>query len=91
MFANEFCAKLKHLSTDHIFTMSLFESSLMIKLLIASTEKLPFESNFPVIKGKSDDNVLPLFINEHCFPKKELKISLFSLKSAINLLSRKTG
>ena len=38
-------------------------------------------------KEKSDGNVLPLSINEHCFAKKELNISLFSLKSVINLLS----
>ena len=44
-----------------------------------------------MIKGKSDSSVLPLSINEHCFPNKELKILLFSLKSVINLLSCKCG
>ena len=59
--------------------------------LISSTEKSTSESDFFVIKGKSDGNALPLSINEHCFAKKELKISLFSLKSVINLLSWKSG
>ena len=44
-----------------------------------------------MIKRKSDGNVLPLSISEHCFSKKELKIWLFSLKSVINLLSLKSG
>ena len=65
---------------------ALFESSLLM-FLISSTEKSTSESDFSVIKGKSDGNVLPLSINEHCFAKKEFNISLFSLKSVINLLS----
>ena len=68
---------------------ALFESGLLI--LICSTKKSTSESDFSVIKGKSDSNVLPLSINELCFPKKELKILLFSLKSVINLLSCKCG
>ena len=70
---------------------ALFESSLLIMFLISSNEKSTSESDFSVIKGKSDGNVLPLSINEHCFAKKELRISLFSLKSVINLLSWKSG
>ena len=35
------------------------------------------QSRLSLIKGKSDRNVLPLSVNEHCFAKKELKISLF--------------
>ena len=58
--------------------------------LISSIEKSTSDSDFSVIKGKSDGNVLPLSINEHCFAK-ELKISLFSLKSVIMLLSGKVG
>ena len=53
---------------------ALFESSLLIMFLIFSTEKSTSESDFSVDKGKSDGNVLPLSINEHCFAKKELKI-----------------
>ena len=61
--------------------------------LISSTKKSTSTSNndFSEIKGKSDDNVLPSSVNEHCFAKKELEISLFSLKSVINLLSAKSG
>ena len=70
---------------------ALFESSLLIMFLISSTEKLTSERDFSVIKVKSHSNVLPLLINEHCFTKKEFKISLFSMKSVINLLSWKSG
>ena len=70
---------------------TLFESSLLIMFLISSTEKSIFAGYFSLIKGKSDGNVLPLAINEHCFAKKELKVLLFSLKSVINLLSWKSG
>ena len=67
---------------------ALFESSLLM-FLISSTEKSTSESDFSVIKGKSDGNVLPLSINEHCLAKKELKISLVSLKSVINYYREK--
>ena len=40
--------------------------------LISSTEKSTSESDFSVIKGKSDGNALPLSISEHCFTKKDL-------------------
>ena len=70
---------------------SLFESSLLIMFLISSTKKSTSEDDFFGIKGKSDGIVLLLSINKHCFAKKELKISLFSLKSVINLLSWKSG
>ena len=36
-------------------------------------EKSTTKSSFSVIKGKSDGNVLPLSIHEHCFAKKEFK------------------
>ena len=49
--------------------------------LISSVKKSTSESDLSVIKGKSDGNALPLSINERCFAKKELKISLFSFKS----------
>ena len=67
-------------------SLALFESSLLM-FLISSTEKSASESDLFMIKGKSDGNVLQLSINEHCFAKKELKISLFSLKSVMNLSS----
>ena len=70
---------------------ALFRSSLLMMFLIPYIENSTSESDFSVIKGKSDGNVLPLSINEHCFAKKELKISLFSLTSMINLLSWKSG
>ena len=73
-FTNGFFTYFEHANTDHIVT---------IMFLISSTEKSTSESDFSVIKGKSDCNVLPLSINEHCFAKKELKILLFSLKSVI--------
>ena len=34
-------------------------------------EKSTSESDFSVIKGKSDSNVLPLSINERCFAKND--------------------
>ena len=46
----------------------------MMMFLISSTEKSTSESDFSVIKGKSDGNVLPLSINEHYFAKKEFLI-----------------
>ena len=49
-------------------------------ILISSVEKSTFESDFSVMKGKSDGIVLPLSISEHCFAKKELQISLFPSK-----------
>ena len=70
---------------------ALFESSLLMMFLISSTEKSTSESDFSVIKGKNHGNVLQLLTNEHCITKKELKISLFSLKSVINLLPWKSG
>ena len=42
--------------------------------LISSTEKSTSESDFSVIKGKSDGNVLQLSISEHYFAKKEFLI-----------------
>ena len=90
-FTNGFITKFKHANTDHFVTMSLiFESSLLM-LLISSIENSISDSDLSVIKGKSDGNMLPLSINEHCFTKQELKFSLFFLKSVINLLSRKSG
>ena len=70
---------------------ALFESSLLIMFLISFTEESTPESDFFVIKGKSDGNVLPLSTNEHCFTKKEFKILFLSLKSVTNLLSWKYG
>ena len=43
------------------------------------------------MKGMSEGNVLPLSVNEHCLANEELKVSFFSLKSVINLISRKSG
>ena len=75
---------LSHNLSMRIMTISWpwasFESSLLIMFLIFSIEKLTSESDLPVINRKSNGNVHPLSINEHCFAKKELKISLFSLK-----------
>ena len=68
---------------------ALLERSLLMMFLISFTDKSTSESDFSVTKGKSDGNVLPLSINEHSFAKKELNISLFSLKSVTNLLSWK--
>ena len=83
-----------HNSSMRILVISspwaLFESSLLIMFMISSTEKAPSESDFSVIKGKSDGNVFLLSINKHCFAKKEWKISLFSVKSVVNLLSWKS-
>ena len=70
---------------------ALLETNLLIMFLISSIEKSTAESDLYVTKGKIDGNVLLLLIYEHCFAKKDLKISLFSLKSAINLLSWKNG
>ena len=76
---------------------ALFESNFLIMFLISSAEKSTSESDFSVIKGKRDGNVLPLSINveyqiiKYCFAKKELKILLFSLNPMINLLSWKSG
>ena len=55
--------------------------------LISSTKKSTSESDFSVMEGKTDGNVLALSLNEHFFTKKELKILLFPFKSVINLLS----
>ena len=68
-----------------------FESSLVITFVISFMEKSSSNSDLSVMKGKSEDNVLPLSINERCLAKEELKILLFSLKSVINLFSRKSG
>ena len=46
---------------------ALFESSLLIMFLIPSNKKSTSESDFSVIKGKSDGDVLPFSINEHSF------------------------
>ena len=46
----------------------------MMMFLISSTEKSTSESDFSVIKGKGEGNVLPLSINEHYFAKKEFLI-----------------
>ena len=70
---------------------ALFESSLLIMILVSSIERSTSDIDLSVIKGKSDGNVLPLSTNEHCFIKKELKISLFSLKLLMNLLTWKSG
>ena len=59
--------------------------------LISSNQKSTLESDFYVIKGKSGSNALWFAVNEHCFEKKELKVSLFSFKSVIKLLSWKSG
>ena len=40
---------------------------------MSSIDKLTSESDFSVIKGKNDGNVLPLSINEHCFAKEGVK------------------
>ena len=42
-------------------------------VLIFSIEKLTSRNDLSEIKEKSDGNVLPFSINEHCFAKKELK------------------
>ena len=68
---------------------ALFGKNLLIMFSILSTKKSTSESNFSVIKGKVAIVYSYLSINEHCFTKKELKISLFSLKSVIYLLSWK--
>lgn len=55
----------------------LFDSSLRVIFLISSIKTSKSESDLFVIKEKSEGNVLPLLVSEHCFAKKELKISLF--------------
>lgn len=55
----------------------LFDSSLRVIFLISSIKTSKSESDLFVIKEKSERNVLPLSVSEHCFAKKELKISLF--------------
>ena len=55
----------------------LFDSSLRVIFLISSIKTSKSESDLFVIKEKSEGNVLPLSVSEHCFVKKELKISLF--------------
>ena len=86
-FTNGFITKFNGVTTDHIGIMSfLFESCLLILPLISS-----IKSDFSVIAGKSDGNVLLWSINEHCFARKELKILLFSLKSEIILFLLKSG
>ena len=59
---------------------ALFESTLLMTLLRSSTKKSASKYHFFMIKGKSDGNVLPLSINEHCFAN----ILLFSLDSVID-------
>ena len=54
-------------------------------LLTSSIEKTTSESDLSVIRLKGEGKVLPLRINERCFAKKGLKVSIFSLKSAIKL------
>ena len=80
---------LSHNVSMQILTISspwaLFKSSFLV-FFISSIEKWTSESDFSIVKGNSDGNLLPLSINEHCFAKKGLKIWLFSLKSVINLL-----
>ena len=48
-------------------------------------------SGLSVNKGMNEDNACLLTINEHCFVKNESKTLLFSLKTAIKVLSRKYG
>lgn len=67
----------------------LFELNLLIMFLIPSIQIS--KCNFSVIKGKGDDYVLPLSINEHCFAKTDLKVLVFSFKSVINLSRWNTG
>ena len=55
----------------------LFDSSLRVIFLISSIKTSKSESDLFVIKEKSEGNVLPLSVSEHCFAKTELKISLF--------------
>ena len=55
----------------------LFDSSLRVIFLISSIKTSKSESDLFVIKEKSEGNVLPLSVSEHCFAKKEFKISLF--------------
>ena len=53
--------------------------SLLIMFLISSTEKSTSMRDFSVIKGKTDCNLLPLSINEHCFvlPRISLRFRSF--------------
>ena len=44
--------------------------------LISSLQKSASESDFSKIKGKSDGNVLPLSINEHCSEKEKIKVAV---------------
>ena len=68
---------------------TLFESSLLIMFLISSTKKSTSENDFSLIKGKGDSAVLPLSINEHCFVRKELKISPFFEVSDRSIIVKK--
>ena len=55
----------------------LFDPSLRIMFLISSIKTSKSESDLFVIKGKSEGNVLPLSVSEHCFAKKELRFRSF--------------
>ena len=67
---------------------ALFDSSLLIIFLRSSIENSTSESDLSVIKGKSDNNVLPLSINKHCFAKKDF-VLFFEVSD--NLLLWKSG
>ena len=50
-------------------------------------ENLTEDGELSVFFCNSDDKETPLFISEHYFTKKKLKISAFSLKPVTNLFS----
>ena len=63
----------------------------LIEILIvyyrSSLQNVTEQREFFVFFIISDGKELSLFISEHCFAKKELKISAFSLKSVTSLFS----
>lgn len=63
----------------------------MVYFLTFYVEKSTSKSDFYVIRGKSESNLLSLSIHKHCFAEKELEMLLFSLKSAINFFGEKNG
>ena len=65
----------------------LFESRSLIIWKMPFLEKWQLADETSVSKAKCVGNTLLLGMGEHCSAKKELNISLFSLKSTIYLLS----
>lgn len=87
--ANIYLTQFTHAHTDYIISMSFIWIKFADNVLIPSIQIS--KCNFSVIKGKGDDYVLPLSINEHCFAKTDLKVLVFSFKSVINLSRWNTG